>query len=72
METLQRTANRGSISTGFDLDNSLTFETDNTEYLERATGGGNGSQQKHTISVWVKRTELSNGTHNYVMGYNGG
>jgi hypothetical protein len=72
METLQRTANRGSISTGFDIDNSLKFETDNTEYLERATGGGNGSQQKHTISVWVKRTELSNGTNTYIMGFNGG
>jgi hypothetical protein len=72
METLQRTANRGSISTGYDIDNSLKFETDNTEYLERATGGGNGSQQKHTISVWVKRTELSNGTNTYIMGFNGG
>jgi len=73
METLQRTANRGSISTGgYEIDNSCKFETDNTEYLERATGGGNGDTQKHTISVWVKRTELSNGTNTYIMGFNGG
>ena len=67
METLQRTANRGSISTGFDIDNSLKFETDNTEYLERATGGGNGSQQKHTISVWVKRTEITKTS--FILGF---
>jgi len=72
METLQRTANRGSISTGYDIENSCKFETDNTEYLERATGGGNGDNQKHTISVWVKRTELSNGTNTYIMGFSSG
>jgi hypothetical protein len=36
METLQRTANRGSISTGYDIDNSLKLEADNTEKLYRA------------------------------------
>ena len=35
METLQRTANRGSISTGYDIDNSCKFEADNSEYLSR-------------------------------------
>ena len=59
MESLQRTANRGSISTGFNIDNSLKLEEDNSEYLQRATGGGNGDTQKHTISVWVKRTEIT-------------
>ena len=33
METLQRTANRGSISTGYDVDNSLKIESDNSERL---------------------------------------
>ena len=31
METLQRTANRGSISTGYEIDNSLKLEADNSE-----------------------------------------
>jgi hypothetical protein len=67
METLQRTANRGSISTGFDIDNSLKLEEDNSEYLERATGGGNGSTTQHTISVWVKRTELTKTS--FILGF---
>ena len=59
METLQRTANRGSVSTGYDVDNSLKVESDNNEYLERSTSGASdGSSTQHTISVWVKRTEL--------------
>jgi hypothetical protein len=40
METLQRTANRGSISTGYDIDNSLKFEADNTEKLSRSQTTG--------------------------------
>ena len=31
MEALQRLHNRGSISTGYDIDNSLKFEEDNLE-----------------------------------------
>lgn len=67
MESLARTANRGSISTGFDIDNSLKLEEDNSEYLERATGGGNGSTTQHTISVWVKRTELTKTS--FILGF---
>ena len=59
METLQRTANRGSISTGnYEIDNSLKFEADNTEFIENAsTNSTQGNRQKGTASVWVKRTE---------------
>ena len=57
METLQRTANRGSISTGFDIDNSLKLEADNTEYLSR-TPSSNTNRQTWTFSAWVKRAEL--------------
>ena len=58
METLQRTANRGSISTGaYEIDNSCKFEADNTEYLERDPSSA-GDRQKFTISMWVKRTEI--------------
>jgi len=59
METLQRAINRGNVSTGYDVANSLKVESDNNEYLERSTSGAtDGSSTQHTISVWVKRTEL--------------
>jgi outer membrane lipoprotein-sorting protein len=58
METLANSANRGSISTGFDIDNSLKFEPDNSEmlYTNSLTAG---NRRTWTISMWVKRTELS-------------
>ena len=55
MEVLQRTANRGSVSTGFDIDNSLKLEDDNTENLYRALNGST-STTKFTVSMWFKRT----------------
>ena len=57
METLQRTANRGSISTGYDIDNSVKLEADNSEYFSR-TPSSNTNRQTFTYSTWVKRTEL--------------
>ena len=58
MEVLQRTANRGSIATGgYEIDNSLKFEPDNSEILKRTYGSG-GTVQKWTFSTWIKRTEL--------------
>ena len=61
METLQRTANRGSISTGYDIANSVKLEPDNAEFLKRNQADGN--RKTWTYSMWVKRTELgmSNG-----------
>ena len=60
MEVLQRTANRGSISTGrYEIDNSCKFEEDNTEFLwKKFSGEGTGTGKTFTISGWVKRTEL--------------
>ena len=61
MEVLQRTANRGSISTAsYDIDNSLKLESDNSEYL-KAEGRPAGNQQVWTWSCWLKRTEVNNG-----------
>ena len=58
MEVLQRTANRGSVSTGpYEIDNSLKFEPDNTEYMRRSNGT-DGNQRVFTQSMWIKRTEL--------------
>jgi len=62
METLQRTANRGSVSTGFNIDNSVKLEADNTEYLNRVIASG-GNRKTWTISAWVKRTEISDASH---------
>ena len=56
-----------SVSGGYDIDNSLKLEEDNSEYLQRATGGGNGDTQKHTISVWVKRTEITKTS--FILGF---
>ncbi len=58
MEVLQRTANRGSITTGeYEIANSLKTEADNSEYLYRVISSG-GNRKTWTISAWVKRTEL--------------
>ena len=58
METLQRTANRGSISTGFDISNSLKLESDNNEWLYRASPTA-GNRQTYTFSFWIKRSGLT-------------
>ena len=69
METLQRTANRGSISTaGYDIDNSLKLEADNTEYLEKANDSGT-NRKTFTVSMWFKRTELAD---DYMQLWQGG
>ena len=58
METLQRTANRGSISTGYDIDNSIGLEEANNENL-RTTNQAAGNQKTWTFSVWAKRTQIN-------------
>ena len=48
-----------AVAGGYDIDNSVKTEADNSEWMQRATGGGNDSNVKqHSISAWVKRTEL--------------
>jgi len=71
MEVLQRTANRGSVSTGYDIDNSVKFEADNTERMYRAWGAGGGNNQTWTLSLWVKRTELGTLQHIWGAGVSG-
>ena len=60
MEALQRLHNRGSISTGYDIDNSLKLESDNTERVNKASGtiSSAGNRRTFTISCWTKRTEI--------------
>ena len=58
METLQRTANRGSISTGYDIDNSCKFEDDNDEWLYRTNASGT-NRKTWTVSWWFKQNRTS-------------
>jgi len=60
MAFLERNANSGSVSTGFNIGNSLKLESDNSEYL-KAEGRPAGNQQTWTWSCWLKRTEVNNG-----------
>ena len=63
METLQRTANRGSISTGgYEIDNSLKLERANGEQVV-TTNQAEGNYRTWTFSAWIKRTELSKDYH---------
>jgi hypothetical protein len=57
MEVLQRTANRGSISTGYDIDNSVKLEDANNEWFYNASPTA-GNRRTYTFSFWVKRTEI--------------
>ena len=58
MEVLQRTANRGSISTGgYEIGNSCKFEDDNDEWLYRTNASGT-NRKTWTVSWWFKQTEL--------------
>ena len=75
METLQRTANRGSVSTGYDVANSCKFEKDNSERLQRSYSniGTPTNADKFTFSIWIKRTELqSSGEDIFFCGNAGG
>jgi len=74
MEVLQRTANRGSISTdtGYDIDYSLKLEPDNSESLTyTGTQSSAGNAKTWTWSGWIKRTELDAHTYLFSAGYTG-
>ena len=70
MESLARSANRGSVSTGYEIDNSLKLEADNSENLYRNLNAST-STTKFTHSMWVKRTELTNAQLLYMRGVAG-
>jgi hypothetical protein len=59
MAFLTKTANRGSISTGYTIENSLKFEGTNTEYLSYTNSVGE-NRRTWTYSTWVKITEVGN------------
>ena len=61
MAFLTEAANRGSISTGYDIPYSLKLEPDNSESLTHTgTQSTAGNPKTWTWAGWVKRTELTN------------
>ena len=54
---LTEAANRGSISTGYDIENSSVWEPDLADQAYRSQGSTAGTRTKQTFSVWLKRTE---------------
>jgi len=67
MAFLERNANRGSISTGYDIDNSLKCMVGEGEVLYRDPTSGN--RRTFTISFWFKRSQLDGfGADPYFMG----
>jgi hypothetical protein len=66
MAFLTEAANRGSVSTGYDIENSVKLEPDNAEFLKRNQADGN--RQTWTYSMWVKRTELGFGMSLFYAG----
>ena len=55
MAFLTEAANRGSISTGFDIDNSLSLKAANSEHLYRTMVNG-GNRRTWTYSIWFKKS----------------
>jgi len=61
--------------TGYDVDNSLRFESGNGDYIRRANTGTDFSasgSKLFTYSVWVKRAKLSSFMQIYAIGSGGG
>jgi len=60
MEVLQRTANRGSVSTGpYEIDHSLQMDDAADQSLIR-NYSGNGDRKTWTYSTWVKKMRFGN------------
>jgi len=55
---------------GYDIDNSLRFERASSDYLSRTQVAGN--RKTFTISLWVKRSQISANFHNIFSLQNNG
>ena len=65
METLQRTANRGSLATGYEIDNSLVLEDANDESMIK-NYSGDGDRRTWTYSTWVKKLKFGSAEYDYM------
>jgi len=70
METLQRTANRGSVSTGYDIANSLKLEDANFEHITK-NYSGDGDMRTWTYSTWVKKCKFGSANFDYMYMFAG-
>ena len=59
----------GTQSTGYDIENSMRFNSANSAYFNRTTGTPT-NEDMVTISVWLKRTDVGN--NNTIMSWNSG
>ena len=58
-----------AVSGGYEIDNSLKFESDNSERISFTPSSAVASERrKHTISFWIKRTELGSTQYIYEWG----
>ena len=53
--------------TGYDVDNSLRFNSGSSDYLNYSTGNSTTSSTKATLSAWVKRTSV--GVNTCIFGH---
>jgi len=44
---------------GYNVDNSLRFDDGSTDYLNKSSSGSTGEGKTFTLSLWVKRSDLS-------------
>ena len=70
MAFTDRLYNRGSVSTGYDIDQSASFDYTRNQWIERTipydSGRSNNTYKKGTYSVWLKRGRL--GTNQFFLG----
>ena len=53
MAFLTEAANRGSIPTGFDINNSVKFEADNTEYMKFTSSQSGSDLYRMAFNIWL-------------------
>tara|TARA_R100001460_G_scaffold3239_1_gene9835 strand:+ start:794 stop:2248 length:1455 start_codon:yes stop_codon:yes gene_type:complete len=69
MEVLQRTANRGSVSTGpYEIDHSLQMEDANDQNMIK-NYSGDGDRRTWTYSTWVKKMKFGSASGTGQSGY---
>jgi len=70
MAFLTEAANRGSISTGYEIDNSLKLEDANFEHITK-NYSGDGDMRTWTYSTWVKKCKFGSANFDYMYMFAG-
>src|SRR6056300_1523506 len=70
MAFTDRLHNRGSISTGYDIDNSLKLEDANFEHITK-NYSGDGDRRTWTYSTWVKKCKFGSANFDYMYMFAG-